>query len=105
MSATYGGRLGENFGDLGGRAAWAGRKIVEFFGTHLQGSVCGGKCFAAAAKKLPPINSSASRFLQREIVFFPRGFRVLAYQSSGLTLDSHARLQIVPYTAAIEVLS
>jgi hypothetical protein len=33
-SATCGGRLGENFGDLGGRTAWAGRKIVEFFGTH-----------------------------------------------------------------------
>ena len=34
-SATCGGRLGENFGDLGGRTAWTGRKIVEFFGTHL----------------------------------------------------------------------
>ena len=34
-SATFGGRLGENFGDLGGRTAWTGRKIVEFFGTHL----------------------------------------------------------------------
>ena len=30
-SATCGGRLGENFGDLGGRTAWAGRRIVEFF--------------------------------------------------------------------------
>ena len=29
-SATCGGRLGENFGDLGGRTAWAGRKTVEF---------------------------------------------------------------------------
>ena len=27
--------LGENFGDLGGRTAWTGRKIVEFSGTHL----------------------------------------------------------------------
>ena len=36
---------------------------------------------------------------------FPRGFRVLVYQSSGLPRDSHTRLQIVPYTAAIEVLS
>ena len=35
MSATCGGRLGENFGDLGGRTAWTGRKIVEFSGTHL----------------------------------------------------------------------
>jgi hypothetical protein len=32
MSATCGGRLGENFGDLGGIAAWAGRKIVDFWG-------------------------------------------------------------------------
>ena len=70
MSATCGGRLGENFGNLGGRTAWAGRKIVEFFGTHLQGSICGGKCFAAAAKQLPPVNWSASRFLQPEIIFF-----------------------------------
>ncbi len=37
--------------------------------------------------------------------FSPRGFRVLAYQSSGLPRDSHTRLQIVPYTAAMEVLS
>ena len=36
---------------------------------------------------------------------FPRGFRVLVYQSSGLPRDSHTRLQMVPYTAAIEVLS
>ena len=49
-SATCGGRLAENFGDLGGRTAWTGRKIVEFFGTHLEGSVCGGKCFATVAK-------------------------------------------------------
>ena len=49
-SATCGGRLGENFGDLGGRTAWAGRKKVEFFGTHLLGSICGGKCFATVAK-------------------------------------------------------
>ncbi len=33
------------------------------------------------------------------------GFRVLAYQSSGLPHGSHTRLQIVPYTAAMEVLS
>ncbi len=32
------------------------------------------------------------------------GFCVV-YQSSGLPHDSHTRLQIVPYTAAIEVLS
>ena len=69
-SATCGGRLGENFGDLGGRTAWAGRKIVEFSGTHLQGSVCGGKCFRTVRKQLPPVNSSTSRFLQREIIFF-----------------------------------
>ena len=69
-SVTCGGRLGENFGDLGGRTAWAGREIVEFFGTHLQGSACGGKCFPPGGKHLPPVNSSTSRFLQREIVFF-----------------------------------
>jgi hypothetical protein len=32
MSATCGGRLGENLGDFGGGTAWAGRKIVEFLG-------------------------------------------------------------------------
>ena len=69
-SATCGGRLGENFGDLGGRTAWAGRKIVEFSGTHLQGSICGGKCFPPGGKQLPPVNSSTSRFLQREIIVF-----------------------------------
>jgi hypothetical protein len=69
-SATCGGRLGENLGDFGGGTAWAGRKIVEFFGTHLQGSICGGKCFPAAGKHLPPVNLSTSRFLQREIIFF-----------------------------------
>jgi hypothetical protein len=69
-SATCGGRLGENFGDLGGKTAWTGRKMVEFFGAHPQGSVCGGKCFPAAGKQLPPVNSSTSRFLQREIIFF-----------------------------------
>jgi hypothetical protein len=47
-------------------------------------------------------------------LLFPRGFRVLAYQRSGLPHDSHTRLRtrIVPvpsrsryeYTAAIEVL-
>jgi hypothetical protein len=31
MSATCGGRLGEDVGDLGGRTAWAARKIVEYF--------------------------------------------------------------------------
>ena len=31
---------------------------------------------------------------------FPRGFRVLAYQSPGLPHNSHTRLQSVPYTAA-----
>jgi hypothetical protein len=38
-------------------------------------------------------------------VDFPRSFRVLAYQSSGLPHGSHTRLQSVPYTAAMEVLS
>ena len=43
----------------------AGRaQIVEFFGTHLEGSISTGKCFAAAAKQLPVVNSSTSRFLQ-----------------------------------------
>ena len=51
-SATCGGRLGEIFGDLGGRAAWAGRKIVEFFGTHLQGSISTGKCFPPVWKAI-----------------------------------------------------
>jgi hypothetical protein len=69
-SVTCGGRLGENFGDLGGRTAWAGRKIVEFFGTHLQGSISTGKCFPPGGKQLPVVNSSTSRFLQREIIFF-----------------------------------
>jgi hypothetical protein len=69
-SVTRGGRLGENFGDLGGRTAWAGRKIVEFFGTHLQGSISTGKCFRTVRKHLPVVNSSTSRFLQREIIFF-----------------------------------
>ena len=36
---------------------------------------------------------------------FPRGFRVLVYQSSGPPRGSHTRLQSVPYTAAMEVLS
>ena len=70
MSATCGGRLGENFGDLRSRTAWAGRKIVEFFGTHLQGSISGGKGFPTVARPLPPVNSSTSRFLHGEIVFF-----------------------------------
>ena len=70
MSATCGGRLRENFGDLGLRTAWAGRKIVEFFGTHLQGSVSTGKGVPTVAKPLPVVNSSTSRFLQRAIVFF-----------------------------------
>ena len=70
MSATCGGRLGENFGDLGGRTAWAGRKIVEFFGTRLLGSVSGGKGVPPGGKPLPPVNSSASRFGHVKRVFF-----------------------------------
>ena len=60
MSATCDGHLGENFGDLGGRAAWAGRQIVEFFGTHLEGSISTGKCFPTVGKQLPVVNSSTS---------------------------------------------
>ncbi len=67
MSATCGRRLGENFGDLGGRAAWARRKIVEFFRTHLQGSISTGKGFLAAGRPLPVVNSSTSRFLQERV--------------------------------------
>ena len=78
-SATCGGRLGENFGDLGGRAAWAGRRIVEVFGTHLEGSISTGKCFPTVGKQLPVVNSSTSRFLQREIVFL----RVLEFSLRG----------------------
>ena len=63
MSATCGGRLGENFGDLGGRTAWARRRIVEFFGTHLQWSISTGEGSPAAGKPLPVVNSSTSRFV------------------------------------------
>ena len=59
-SATWGGRLGEIFGDLDGRTAWAGRRIVEFFGTHLQWSISTGEGFPAAGKPLPVVNSSTS---------------------------------------------
>jgi hypothetical protein len=69
-SATCGGRLAEIFGDLRSRTAWAGRKIVEFFGTHLQGSISTGKGFPPGGRPLPVVNSSTSRFLQREIIFF-----------------------------------
>jgi hypothetical protein len=55
------------FGGLNGVGRAQNSRV---FGTHPEGSVCGGKCFATVAKHLPPVNSSTSRFLQREIIFF-----------------------------------
>jgi hypothetical protein len=60
MSATCSGRLGGNLGDLGDRTAWAGRRIVEFFGTRLQGSICGIRGFRTAQRPLPPVDISDS---------------------------------------------
>ena len=60
---------------------------------------------------LKPHSSRLIRFRDPCVWFikcFPqrfKSFRVLAYQSQGCPHDSHTRLQVVPYTAAIEVLS
>ncbi len=54
----------------GGRTAWAGRKIVEFCGTHILGSISTGKCFAAAAKQLPVVKFVDISISSACIIFF-----------------------------------
>jgi hypothetical protein len=46
-----------------------GRKNSRVFGTHLQGSISTGKGLPPGGRPLPVVNSSTSRFLQREIIF------------------------------------
>ena len=57
MSATCGGRLEENFGDLGGRTAWAGREIVEFLGRTYRARF-------AVVNALPPRQSNYHRSIR-----------------------------------------
>jgi hypothetical protein len=62
-------------------------------------------CRCAASRAAPNLKRADSILRSKMPFTWVGPPRLDPYQSSGLTLDSHARLQIVPYTAAIEVLS
>ncbi len=93
-------------------------------GVSLLGSACAVSNHAAASHLETPIGFFKVGFLifyctyvnlhvftggievpSYSTLIFPEVFRVLAYQSSGLPHDPHTRPQIVPYTAAMGVLS
>jgi hypothetical protein len=76
------------FWRFGGHSGVGRAQNSRFLGAHLQGSVSGGKCFAAAAKQLPPVNSSTSRFLQREIIFF-KGYSNFLCGGPKVPLPAH----------------